>query len=669
MIPISRTTVIAACLTLYFLNLSGSRAATSRNPIISLVSTISSNVKTNAAMETMHSVYSTDRWFTFPKFEQTASYLKKRLEQDGLSDVEISGGRADGVTQVGYWTMPLAWDAASARLEMQEPEHEILCDYATVPSSLGMWSGSTPKEGIDAEVVDIRRTPWPEVKGKLVLTDKNSAGYKDKLVQYGALGAINGYSENPKLVNDRQWVNAWGDNGWGFTKASTPLLSFSVTPKQADHLRALIAQGKRVMVHAVAQTRYYSGRYPYVTAVLPGKTQEEVLVLGHTSEQGAQDNATGVAAMTEAVHTIATLIRQGTLPRPRRAIRILLMPEMYGSLSYITAHPDRMKRTVAAMTVDTPAASYDLPGTEYTFYLNPQVAMSYTDALIKKIAAAYFGQRRPWHWSEMEPGTDSYLGEPTVGVPDVWSYSGTGVVTHHNSADTPDTVDPRSLHDLISMIASYLYVNANAGEPDIPWLSEITIDHVREEMDASVSKGMEAAHKGDARLASYEIERVRYFEDRGRHALEGILRLIPEERRHAASQAQASYFSELSAIAQEKFDKLHSAGAAEQPVLHNLEAQQIVVQRKRVGTIPLDDLPHKEWSRYPSGAWNKLIITALYWCDGKRNLDEVIHLTQMEMGPTQFDFVGYFRFLQKHGYVDFKNVARASLWRERQPSQ
>ncbi|HXE12266.1 MAG TPA: DUF4910 domain-containing protein [Bryobacteraceae bacterium] len=659
MISISRTTVIAACLTLYFLDLSGSRAATSRNPLTALVSTISSDVKTDAAMETMHTVYSTDHWFTFPKFEETASYLKKRLEQDGLSQVEISGGRADGITQVGYWTMPLAWDASSARLEMREPEHELLCNYAAVPSSLGMWSGSTPKGGIDAEVVDIRKTPWTEVKGKLVLTDKNSAGYKDKLVQYGALGAINGYSENPKLVNDRQWVNAWGDNGWGFTKASTPLLSFSVTPKQTDHLRALIAQGKRVMVHANVQTRYYAGRYPYVTAVLPGKTTEEVLVLGHTSEQGAQDNATGVSAMVEAVHTISTLIHRGKLPQPQRTIRILLMPEMYGSLSYITAHQDRMKRTVAAMTVDTPAASYDLPGTEYTFYLNPQVAMSYTDALIEKIAAAYFGQRRPWHWSEMEPGTDSYLGEPTVGVPDVWSYSGTGVVTHHNSADTPDTVDPRSLHDLISVIASYLYFNAKASEADIPWLSEITIDHVHEEMDASVSKGIEAAHNGDAIFASYEIERVRYFEDRGRHALEGILRLVPEGHHHIASQTQKRYFSELSTLTEAEIGKLKAAGVVEKPVSHNRDAQQIVVQRKRIGTIPLDDLPHKEWSQYPSGAWNKLIITALYWCDGKRNLDEVIHLTQMEMGPTRFDFVGYFRFLQQHGYVDFKNAASA----------
>ena len=85
-----------------------------------------------------------------------------------------------------------------------------------------------------------------------------------------------------------------------------------------------------------------------------------------------------------------------------------------------------MRNTVAALTVDTPAASYDLAGTEYTFYMNPQVGMSYTDALVQRIAREYLTPLRPWQWGEHTPGTDSYLGEPTVGVPTNWIYSGTG---------------------------------------------------------------------------------------------------------------------------------------------------------------------------------------------------------------------------------------------------
>ena len=212
--------------------------------------------------------------------------------------------------------------------------------------------------------------------------------------------------------------------------------------------------------HALVDTRYYSGVYPYVTGVIPGSgSEEEVLTLGHSSEQGAQDNATGVAAHARvASHTQpADRGRQARSGR-NAAIRILLMGEMYGSMHYVSTHAERMRRTVAAMCVDTPAAPYDLAGTEYTFYMNPHVAKSYTDAFVLHVAELYFPKvERPWHWHEFMTGTDTYLAEPTVGIPTVWPYSGTGVVSHHNSEDTPDKVDSRSLRDLAIVNATYLY--------------------------------------------------------------------------------------------------------------------------------------------------------------------------------------------------------------------
>ena len=626
---------------------------TSANPVSSLVQTVGKGVDVDRAMETMRRVYDTDHFFTFPKFEETAVYLKQRLEESGLTQVEIGGATADGKTQAGFWTEPLAWDVKEARLEVTEPERTLLCDYQSVPTSLGMWSGSTPKEGITAELVDITRTPWSDVKGKLVLTDRNSAGYKYRLVKYGALGAVNGFSENPELQDGRQWVNAWGDNGWGFTKASTPLLSFSVTPRQVAHLRQMMASGKRVMVHAVADTSFYSGRYPWVTAVLPGTNpEEEVLVLGHSSEQGANDNATGVSAMIEALHTISNLVKEGKLARPRRSIRILLMPEMYGSLSYIAHHPERMKHTVAAMTVDTPAGAYNLAGTEYTFYMNPHVAMSYTDALIMRIARTYLGPSRPTFSSVHTPGTDSYLGEPTVGVPTVWSYSGTGVNTHHNTEDKPDTVDAHSLRDLTTIIGSYLYFNAGAGERDVQWLASITLDHVEQEMAAAASLAIDGLLSGDSKAGAYGLDKIAYLSDRGEQAILSVLRVVPGNTPPVRASLDP-ILSEVTGFRDLQIARLRKLGAAPPERVPVPEAEKIVVRRKRIGTIPLDDLPEDQREGFPSGAWDIRVITALYWCDGKRNVAEVKHLTEMELGPSKFDYAGYFRFLERHGYVEF----------------
>jgi hypothetical protein len=593
-----------------------------------LVDTIRAEVHPQDAMERMRRIYSTDRWFTFPKFQQTAEYLKGAMTEIGLEHVELLSAPADGVTQAGFWTMPMAWDAKQARLEIVEPklppDQSVLADFEKVPTSLGMWSGSTPPEGITAELVALTAVSPDEIlkqdlRGKLVLTSVNPAEIKWLLVKAGALGAVNGFSENPALQDGRQWINAWGDAGWAFTKTSTPLLSFSITPKQADFLRTLLREHGPVRVKARVDSRYYSGKYPYVTAVIPGaSSEEEVITLGHSSEQGAEDNATGVSAMLESLATLDRLIRSGKLPRPKRSIRILTMGEMYGSMHYIATHPERIKRTIAALCLDTPASRYELPGTEYTFYMGPHAAASYVDPFILRVAQAYFPRvSRPWHTHPFMPGTDSYLGESTVGIPTTWGYSGTGVVTHHNSEDTPDRVDARSLRDISIVDAAFLYYLANAGEPEARWLAEISADYWR-----SQASGQSA-------------DMTAYLAGRQRQAVLSVLRLVAPDRRTALSES------------------LRPLLGAPEPAVEK-GGNDIVVVRKRFGTLPLDDLPVDQRAGFPSGAWDTTVITALYWCDGHRTVAEVKKLTEQELGPIKIDLDGYFRFLAQRGYVEIR---------------
>ena len=85
----------------------------------------------------------------------------------------------------------------------------------------------------------------------------------------------------------------------------------------------------------------------------------------------------------------------------------------------------------------------------------------------------------------------------------------------------------------------------------------------------------------------------------------------------------------------------------------NPEAAKIVVRRKRPGTITFEDLPREARENYPAASFWNIQVAPLYWCDGKRTLAEVLRLTELEIGPQQFDYVGYFKFLEKHGYVEF----------------
>ncbi len=636
-------------------------AARSPSPVSRLLQTLAEATATDQAVRDVRTIWETDRWFTFPKFEETARNVAAIMRRAGLEDVEIGNAPADGVTQAGFWTEPLAWDVHVGTLEIVEPQvpadQRVLADYQKVPTSVCMWSGPTPAGGVVAEVVaPSGNVEGMDLKGKLVLGQRGS---KAALWKAGALGMISENTENRDLVDERGWVNSFGDNGWSFTKGSSPLVCFSITPRGSQLLRSLVPKGP-VKVRANVDSRYYAGVYPYVTGVIrgtDGANSEEVLSLGHLFEQGAHDNATGVASIIGAAETVNRLIQSGKLPRPKRSIRVLGMGECYGAMYYLQQNPGRVKRTVAAMCIDSPAGLENLAGTEHTWILNPHSAKSYVDAFALQLAAEYYpAVGRPWGSQEHRSSTDNYLGDPSIGIPTVMPHGGYGVLAHHNSHDTPATLDPKSLRDLMVMNAAYTYFIASAGPAEKRWLAEVALTRGYGQMAAAAEKLLDqvaAAENADrlGRLLFQSGERIDYSLGRESQAVRSAWDLN-EGLADLAGFAQQQKGRLERAIR----DRARALGlGAVQPIAppRNPEAEKIVVRRKRMGTITLDDLSREQRENWPAASFWGAPVSALYWCDGKRNLAEVIRLTELEMGPQDFDFVGYFKFLEKRGYVAF----------------
>ena len=158
-----------------------------------IVGELRSEVRPGDAMDRMRRVYSTDRWFTFPKFHETTKYVAAQMKLAGLQNVEILGAPADGKTQAGFWTMPLAWDVTKATLEIVEPhvpeDQRMLADYLKIPASLGMWSGHTPPGGVTAELIEVK-TKKPNEVASMNLTGKIVYGrYPLHKVCYGESGS------------------------------------------------------------------------------------------------------------------------------------------------------------------------------------------------------------------------------------------------------------------------------------------------------------------------------------------------------------------------------------------------------------------------------------------------------------------------------------------------
>jgi hypothetical protein len=169
------------------------------------------------------------------------------------------------------------------------------------------------------------------------------------------------------------------------------------------------------------------------------------------------------------------------------------------------------------------------------------------------------------------------------------------------------------------------------------------------------------------RLLRDGLEHIAYSADRDEEAVVSTLRLASPANRQKLRASLTPAIAKVKKLADQESEALNRAvdrravalgiarpvkPAAAVKDAKTAEAARMIVKRKRFGTITLDDLPREQWEGQPSAAWDANLVTAQFWCDGKRNLAEVIRLTTMERGPLRTDLVSWFRFLAKKGYVE-----------------
>src|SRR5437667_1252647 len=118
---------------LALLLLTGGMVLHGQSSVSRLLQTLREATHPDQAMRDVRTIWETDRWFTFPKFEETAKNVAAIMKRAGLEEIEIGTPPADGVSQGGFWTMPLAWDIKVGTLEILDPQvpaaQRVLADY------------------------------------------------------------------------------------------------------------------------------------------------------------------------------------------------------------------------------------------------------------------------------------------------------------------------------------------------------------------------------------------------------------------------------------------------------------------------------------------------------------------------------------------------------------
>jgi hypothetical protein len=299
-------------------------------------------------------------------YDKAAAFIAEKAKQYGLDQVQIERFPADG--KKTYYTLKssVGWEADSGKLFELAPDHRVLADYDEMPVALADYSQTAD---VTAELADVGQGADAadykgiDIAGKIVLAGGPVAAvHKLACDERGAAGIL---SYQPNQVTG--WSGDYSDNvRWGHLSPYNPnnKFAFMISLRRARQLRESLARGEQIKLHAIVKAEMRPAEYQVVTATIPGTdlAADEIVFSCHLCHQkpGANDNASGAAAILEIARTLHELVARGEIPRPRRTIKFIWPPEINGTLAYFAQHPDEIKHMIAAVHLDMVGGDYSI---------------------------------------------------------------------------------------------------------------------------------------------------------------------------------------------------------------------------------------------------------------------------------------------------------------------
>jgi len=435
-------------------------------------------------LKDVETLVATERWNSFDRFHETT-----RTIVDGFRN---AGARADvfrvwtgGPAGDGRWRIQSAVDVRTAGVEVVAPVRERIADYQDNPWTVVQWAAATPPEGVEGDLVivdslrDLDRMPRGRMRGRVVLTRTSLYHKFSCWTAHGVRAVI---SDAP--AEGLPEATRWSKLGWGGVEiehAAERPVALALSAAAGARLRALAAEHGVVRVRVWNDVHFYQGTHDVVSGVIPGAAdpQDEVWAIAHSSEPGAVDNASGVAACIGAARLLEELFRKGALPRPKRTIRFLTGFECYGFFPYFLETP-RLQPPLAGLVVDCVGVRADACDGTLPWHTSAPGSADFVDAagypLLDAALAAVDAGVRP-AFKPFVSTEDTLLGDPGYGFPcpylGTYPYRG-----YHTSADTIDLIDPDVLKAAVAVTAAYLWFLADADSRHVAELSTWTTDHV-----------------------------------------------------------------------------------------------------------------------------------------------------------------------------------------------
>lgn len=253
-----------------------------------------------------------------------------------------------------------------------------------------------------------------------------------------------------------------------------------------------------------------------------------------------------------------------------------------------------------------------------------------------------------------------------IGIPDRF---------YHSSQDTPDKVSAKTLDQTGLVLATYLYLLADAGPETAGWLAEEAASRGRRMIVGEGERFIREALEGDAEegLARGK-KRLPFLAEQHNTAVASALRFGRDEKvvkkvkrlQEGLGRAVVDALFDLAETAVERVGELQKQ---EEPVLGEVEkkAEGLVPKRNAVGPLTLEPLLLKEEGPFRwAPSWCAPHNDVLIWADGKRSILEICKCAHLESGRRidLEEIVEFFEFLVEKGYVEWCAVEEAETGEE-----
>ena len=499
-------------------------------------------------------------------FFAAAEYIRQAAVAAGLEDVRLVRQKWDGQ----------GWSCRLGEAWVLEPEPFKLAAYDEVAVSVADNSRTTH---VTAELLDAGAGTTDadyagkDVKGKIVLASGSATtAHAEAVWKRGALGVVSWQTNRPEHFDAPDQV-AWGRIGHeakdvAGVKDGTPgTFAIMISPRRARSLQKQLAASSPVRLKVDIETSFEEpAAQAYVEGWIRGSAvpDQQVVLTAHIQEEmtSANDDGSGCASLLEIGRTIARLVKEGKVPRPRRDIRFWWVNEFSSQEQFFRENPSEPRRMLLNINQDMVGARQSLGGrVEYASRLPWSLPHALDDVMESVLGlvrdgntsllttrgtrlpqpftreiTAVKGSREPYH-ARMVPyydHTDHHAFTPAhIGVP------GTSLTNWpdefiHSTGDDLEQLDATQLERNAVVVAGVTLYFAGLGDEEAPALAAYVasrgLARVAADLATAVAHVAEAAP--EARPAAFRLARnlVRQTYRREAGALASVRRLSPRGR-------------------------------------------------------------------------------------------------------------------------------------------